>query len=97
MIVITGQIFTDPETYPELMARLRELELPSRAEDGCVFYHMAGEDPETGTILVAEGWRDMDALNTHFALPAIVKLLADFKGRYTNDITVHEVSASHKM
>jgi len=97
MIVITGQIFTDKETYPELLARLRALEEPSRAEDGCLFYHMAGQDPEKGVILATEGWRDEEALNAHLALPAIGKLLSDFEGRFHNDVNIHEVSSTRKM
>lgn len=94
MIVITGQLFTDQETLPHLYARLKELCEPSRAEDGCLFYHMAMEDEEKGIILAAEGWRDMAALEAHLALPAIAKLLADFEGKFSNKVSIHEVSAT---
>ena len=97
MIVITGQIFTDKETYPALIARLRELVEPSRAEEGCIFYHMAEEDPKNGVILAAEAWESEEALNRHLSLPAIAKLLADFEGKFRNDVNVHEVSATRKM
>lgn len=97
MIVITGQIFTDQETLPHLYARLKELCEPSRAEDGCLFYHMAMEDETKGAILAVEAWRDMDALQAHLALPAIGKLLADFEGKFSNDISIHEVSVTQKM
>ncbi|MCB2014527.1 MAG: putative quinol monooxygenase [Sphingobium sp.] len=97
MIVITGQIFTDQETLPHLYARLKELCEPSRAEDGCLFYHMAMEDESKCTILAVEAWRDMDALQAHFAMPGIVRLLADFEGKFSNDISIHEVSSTQKM
>lgn len=97
MIVITGQIFTDQETLPALHARLKALCEPSRGEDGCLFYHMGMEDAEKGVLMAMEGWRDQAALETHLAQPEIVRLLADFEGRFTNDVQVHEVSSSQKM
>ncbi len=97
MLVITGQIFTDPATLPELFARLQALCEPSRAEDGCHFYHMGIEDADKGIIMAMEGWRDMDALQTHLALPAVAKLLADFEGRYTNKVSLHEVSSTQAL
>ena len=97
MIVITGQIFTDQETLPHLYARLKELCEPSRAEDGCLFYHMAMEDEGRGVILAVEGWRDMDALQAHLGLPAIGKLLTDFEGKFSNNVSIHEVSSTQKM
>ncbi|MEZ5656388.1 MAG: antibiotic biosynthesis monooxygenase [Sphingobium sp.] len=97
MIVITGQIFTDQETLPHLYARLKEMCEPSRAEDGCVFYHMGMEDEEKGIILAMEGWRDMDAFHAHYGTPQIAKLLADFEGRFSNNVSIHEVSSSQKL
>ncbi|MFA7440643.1 MAG: antibiotic biosynthesis monooxygenase [Sphingomonadaceae bacterium] len=94
MIVITGLIKTDKETLPKLYARLKELCGPSRQEDGCLFYHMAMEDEENGIIMAMEGWRDRQALDVHLALPAVKKLQADFAGRYTNDVRIHQVSES---
>jgi quinol monooxygenase YgiN len=97
MIVVTGIIRTDKVTYPDLFARLKAVCVPSRAEDGCIFYHMGAEDEANCVIMAMESWRDMSALQVHLAQPAIVQLLADFEGRYTNDISVHEVSSTSKF
>ncbi|WP_189338352.1 putative quinol monooxygenase [Sphingobium sp. SCG-1] len=97
MIVVTGQIFTDPATLPDLFARLQQLCEPSRSEDGCTFYHMGVEDAEKGVLMAMEGWRDMDALQTHLAQPAIAKLLADFDGKFSNKVSIHEVSSTQPM
>jgi len=97
MIVVTGQIFTDEDTLPALYARLKALCEPSRREDGCLFYHMGMEDEERCIIMAMEGWRDMQALQTHLALPAIAELLADFEGKYANEVQIHEVTSSQKM
>ena len=97
MIVITGQIRTDQETLPRLYARLKALCESSRAEDGCLFYHMGMEDEEQGILMAMEGWRDQEALTTHLALPAITQLLGDFEGQYTNDIQIHQVSESQRL
>ena len=97
MIVITGTIKTDQATLPELYGRLKQLVEPSRAEDGCEFYHMAMDDEEAGIIVAMEAWRDQAALEAHLAQPAIVKLLSDFDGRYTNDVSLHQVSSTQKF
>lgn len=97
MIVITGLIRTDPETFPALLARLKSLCEPSRAEDGCLFYHMGVDDEASCTIMAMEGWRDRAALDVHLALPAIAGLLAEFGGRYTVDVSIHSVEASEKF
>lgn len=97
MIVITGQIFTDAETLPTLYARLKALCEPSRAEDGCLFYHMGMEDEERGIIMAMEGWRDQAALDTHLGLPSIKTLLDDFAGKFRNDVQIHEVSGSQRL
>lgn len=97
MIVITGQIFTDPDTLPALYARLKALCEPSRAEDGCIFYHMAMEDAEQGVIMAMEGWRDQAALDAHLGLPSIKKLLDDFAGKFRNDVQIHAVSTSQRL
>lgn len=94
MIVLTGHIHTDPQTLPELYARLTALAEPSRAEDGCIFYHMAVEDAQAGLIMAMEGWRDRDALNAHLSLPDIVALLTDFEGKFRTEVSIHDVSHS---
>lgn len=97
MIVVTGRIHTDADTLPHLYARLKALCEPSRAEDGCAFYHMGMEDEEKGIIMAMEGWRDMGALNTHLAQPGVLALLSDFEGKYSNDVSVHTVSETQKF
>ena len=97
MIVITGQLRTDPETLPAFYAGLKALCGPSRAEDGCLFYHMAMEDEADCVILAAEGWRDQAALDAHLAAPAIAEFLANFAAKVSMDVQIHEVSGSRDM
>lgn len=97
MIVITGQLRTDPATFPTLYARLKALCAPSRAEDGCLFYHMAVEDEADCVILAAEGWRDQAALDAHLALPSIAEFMAEFGGKVSMNVLMHDVSASRPM
>lgn len=97
MIVVTGQISADQETLPSLYARLKELCDPSRAEDGCIFYHMAMEDAEKGIILAVESWRDQQALQVHLEQPAVLRLLSDFEGKYSNQVQIHEVSSTQTL
>ena len=97
MIVITATIHTDKETLPDLYARLKEMVPLSRAEEGNVFYHMAMEDEENCSIVAMEGWVSQTALEEHLALPHVVKLLSDFDGKYSNDVSIHQVSSTQKL
>lgn len=97
MIVITGQLRTDPETLPAFYAGLKALCGPSRAEDGCLFYHMALEDEAECLVLATEGWRDKAALDTHLALPAVAEFLAKFADKVSMNVQIHEVSGSQAM
>jgi len=97
MIVVTGRIHTDAETLPLLFARLKEMCGPSREEDGCIFYNMGIEDEAEGIIMAMEGWRDVDALHAHLALPDVAKLLSDFEGKFRNEVSIHTVSETQSL
>lgn len=97
MLVITAHIYPQKEHYHDLLAALRSLVEPSRAEEGCNFYSIGVEDEEQGVLMIFEGWRDMEALQQHLALPHVAKLLQDFDGKYTNKVLLHTVSETQNL
>jgi quinol monooxygenase YgiN len=97
MIVVTGQVFVEKDVFHAFFERVKAFCEPALREDGCLFYHMGIEDEEQGIVMAMEGWRDLEALHAHLAQPEIVQLLADFEGKTTTKVTVHEVSASQAL
>ena len=68
MIIVTGSVRTQPETEAELVALCREHCARSRAEDGCIAHNVHRDCDDPDLLVFVEYWRDMAALNAHFAL-----------------------------
>jgi quinol monooxygenase YgiN len=70
MIIVTGSAVGTEQTIDEMLAVSLEHVHRSRTEPGCVS-HAVHRDAENPLRLVFfEEWEDMDALRTHFAVPA---------------------------
>jgi quinol monooxygenase YgiN len=66
MIVITGTIRIPPAKMADARPFMAALCAATVKEDGCINY-MFGEDvAEPGLIVIAEAWRDREALGAHF-------------------------------
>jgi quinol monooxygenase YgiN len=79
MIIVMGYVTLDPSDVRGFIADMQQFAATTRAEDGCLFFSVAMEDAAAGRILVAERWRDQQALTTHLAAPetqAFVKIWA---------------------
>ena len=68
MIIVTGSVRTRPDTEAELVALCREHCARSRAEDGCIAHNVHRDCDDPALLVFVEYWRDMAALNAHFAL-----------------------------
>jgi len=66
-MLINAVIYTVPNDRADQAENfLRELAVASRAEDGCLGYEVArGNDPDRGTFVLFEKWRDQAALDDH--------------------------------
>lgn len=49
----------------ELKALLEMMVKPSKAEDGCLYYHISQVKEDPKTFIVLESWRDEAALDGH--------------------------------
>jgi quinol monooxygenase YgiN len=70
MIIVTGSVQARPDRLGDVLARSLEHVHRSRAEPGCLLHtvHQDVEDPNR--VVFVEHWADLDALRTHFAVPA---------------------------
>ena len=66
-----------PEKRDELLATLRAFVKPTRAEVGCVEYHLHVSDEDPNQFIFYENWRSKHDLDIHLKTP----LLAAFGGR----------------
>jgi quinol monooxygenase YgiN len=71
MIVVVGRVQTDPDKRSDFVRIGQALVAASRADAGCLSYHLY-EDSETANDFVfVEEWEDGEALERHFATPHI--------------------------
>jgi quinol monooxygenase YgiN len=60
-----------PEKRDELLATLREFVKPTRAEDGCVDYHLHVSDDDPNRFIFYENWRSKPDLDVHLKTPLL--------------------------
>ena len=66
-MLVNAVIYTVPTDKADAAENfLRELAVASRAEEGCLGYEVArGNEPDRGTFVLFEKWRDQAALDVH--------------------------------
>jgi len=70
MIIVTGDAVVQPDRIDEAIAVSLDHVRRSRTEPGCIS-HAVHRDVENPLRLVfVEQWADLDALHTHFQVPA---------------------------
>jgi quinol monooxygenase YgiN len=76
MVIVTGSVQARPDHLAEVLAISLEHVHRSRAEPGCLLHtvHQDVEDPNR--VVFVEHWQDLDALRTHFAVPASGQFVA---------------------
>lgn len=60
-----------PEKRDELLATLRAFVKPTRAEEGCVEYHLHVSDDDPNLFIFYENWRSRPDLDTHLKTPLL--------------------------
>lgn len=70
MIIVTGTVLSESETFDEVLRISVEHVLRSRQERGCISHavHRDVDDPKR--LHFVERWADIDALKAHFVVPA---------------------------
>lgn len=70
MIIITGQVALKPENREAAIALGCEHSARSRGEDGCISHNCYLDAEDENRLHFFEQWRDMAAVQQHFAVPA---------------------------
>lgn len=70
MIIVTGTVLARPDSFDEVLRISTEHVLRSRAEPGCISHAVTQDTEEPLRVHFLERWSDMDALKTHFVVPA---------------------------
>jgi len=60
-----------PDKRDELMATLRAFVKPTRAEPGCVDYHLHVSDDDPNQFIFYENWRSRPDLDVHLKTPLL--------------------------
>src|ERR1700729_3676141 len=60
-----------PEKRDDLLATLREFVKPTRAEEGCVEYHLHVSDDDPNKFFFYENWRSKPDLDVHLKTPLL--------------------------
>ena len=91
MLILMGYIHTDPLDVDAFVRDVRTISFSTKAEEGCLFYGITLDDRPTGRFLVAERWRDREALTAHLARPETLAFLSDWGERMKGDLQTYEV------
>ncbi|MGN1181401.1 MAG: putative quinol monooxygenase [Faecalibacillus sp.] len=49
---------------------------PAREEEGCLYYHVFENNNNKGEFYILDGWKDMNAVNSHVIHPNVSKINA---------------------
>ena len=78
MIIVTGSVTAKPGSFEALLEASLAHVHRSRTEDGCISHAVRVDAEEPLKLVFFEEWRDLAALQAHFATPGIKDLLAAF-------------------
>ena len=59
---------------------------PTRAEPGCLEFHLYEEKNASGTLCVHSRWKDDAAIDTHLQLPHMKRFVALLDDLVTNEV-----------
>ena len=70
MVIVTGSVQAHPEHLDQVLALSLAHVHRSRAEPGCLLHSVHQDVEDANRVVFVEHWADLDALRTHFAVPA---------------------------
>lgn len=92
MLILIGHIHIDPQEVDAFVCDVQAISLSAKAEEGCLFYGITLDDRPTGRFLVAERWRDQEALTAHLARAETLAFLKTWGDRMKGDLQTYEVT-----
>ncbi len=92
MLILMGYIHIDPLDVDAFIHDVQAISLSTKAEEGCLFYGITLDDRSAGRFLVAECWRDQEALTAHLARAETLAFLKTWGDRMKGDLQTYEVT-----
>ncbi|THD36062.1 MAG: antibiotic biosynthesis monooxygenase [Sphingomonas sp.] len=94
MIIVTGSVTAKPGSFEALLDAAQAHVHRSRTEDGCISHAVRIDSEEPMKLVFFEEWRDVAALQAHFATPGVQELLAAFRehSSASEKITAYEAT-----
>lgn len=96
MILITGTVVIPEESRAEFIAAVTHHVTLSRQEPGCISHGFAEDVMAPGTFVFVERWRDMAAVQEHFAKPYSREVVATMRrlATHSTGVEIHEVAST---
>jgi quinol monooxygenase YgiN len=85
---VIATFFAKPDKREELRDLLMGLVSPTRAEAGCVDYHLHVEEEDPNVFLFYENWRTVGDLDEHLTMPYLAHLRDKVDGLIVRPIHV---------
>ena len=79
-LTILAQVRAVPGTEDKTREELAKLQVPTRAEAGCLFYDFYADDKDPCLFLFFEAWESRAAWEAHMETPHIQACLAATEG-----------------
>lgn len=96
MILITGTVVIAPEDRVEFIAAASHHVSLSRLEPGCISHGLSEDVMAPGTFVFVERWRDMAAVQEHFAKDYSRETVATIRrlAQSSTGVEIHEVAST---
>ncbi|MDP3737947.1 MAG: putative quinol monooxygenase [Hyphomonadaceae bacterium] len=93
MILITGTVVAPEENRAELIAAASRHVMLSRTEPGCISHGFHEDVMARGTFVFVERWRDMAAVQEHFAKDYSREMVAMLRKLSTSStgVEIHDI------
>lgn len=96
MILITGTVVIPEANREAFIAAVTHHVTQSRLEPGCISHGFAEDVMAPGTFVFVERWRDMAAVQEHFAKPYSREVVVTMRqlASESSGVEIHEVAST---
>lgn len=92
MIIIAGHVYVNPDELEAFVSEARATIPEALTADGCLFFSCAIDNPEEGSMIMLERWRDQEALSAYLATPKVEALFAKWGSKMRNEVRKFDAS-----
>lgn len=75
MIIVMGEIVTEPGAADRVRDALAEMETETHKEPGCITYAFSVDATDAGMVRISERWESMGDIEKHMATPHMAKFM----------------------